>query len=217
MAAITFPLLTVVDDAGAIVSGATVTIASVADKAGTPIAAHGAAVSLAGANVSVDYDPIDPAKGQAWVTLAISKAGSTFTGLNAAPSFFLTADAQRLAQILFTGDGRVKVALSDATGAEILPDTGLVAAVTAGVWSATERALTATGLDAITATEPTAAIDGAMSTWNFRKLLRWGVMRMARGTKNGSATIVVRTLNGTTSTTQAISVVAGVETLEGPT
>jgi len=104
-----------------------------------------------------------------------------------------------------------------ADGATYAVDTGLPAAVTTAVWSATERALTATGLDAITATEPTAAIDGAMSSWNFRKLLRWGVMRMARGTKNGSSAIVVRTLNGTTSTTQAISVVAGVETLEGPT
>lgn len=91
---ITYPQLTVVDDSGAIVSGATVTITSVKDKAGADIASPGATVNQSGANVSVDYDA--ETKGEAWVVLAISKGGSTFTGLNAAPAFYLARDSSRL-------------------------------------------------------------------------------------------------------------------------
>lgn len=91
---ITYPLLTIVDDSGTVVSGATVAITSVTDKAGTAIPSPGATVNLAGANVSVDYDA--EVKGEAWVVLAISKVGSTFTGLNAAPAFFLAKDSGRI-------------------------------------------------------------------------------------------------------------------------
>ena len=87
MATQTYPLLIVVDDSGTITTGATVTIASVTDKAGTAIASPGATLNVAGANVSVDYDVA--AKGEAWITLAISKTGQTFTGLNASPRYFI--------------------------------------------------------------------------------------------------------------------------------
>lgn len=98
MAAVTYPLLTVVDDSGAVVSGATVAIASVKDKSGTDISSPGATVGQSGANVSVDYDA--EAKGEAWVVLAISKVGSAFTGLNAAPAFYLARDSSRIATAL---------------------------------------------------------------------------------------------------------------------
>lgn len=91
---ITYPLMTVVDDSGAIVTGATVAVASVTDPDGVAIASPGATLHQAGANVSVAYDA--EAKGEAWVTLSISKAGSTFTGLNAAPAFFLSRDPSRI-------------------------------------------------------------------------------------------------------------------------
>lgn len=91
---VTFPAWTVTDDTGALISGANVTIASVKDKAGSDIASHGATVNLSGPNVSIDYDP--EAKGDAWVTLAISKAATAFTGINAAPSVFLARDPGRI-------------------------------------------------------------------------------------------------------------------------
>jgi hypothetical protein len=94
---VTYPLMTVVDDSGAIVSGATVAIASVKDKSGADIAMPGATVRQSGANVAVDYDAA--AKGEAWIVLAISKAGSTFTGLNASPAFYLSADPSSLASV----------------------------------------------------------------------------------------------------------------------
>lgn len=91
---ITYPLLTVVDDSGAIVSGATVAITSVKDKLGSDIASHGAVVRQSGANVAVDYDA--ETKGEGWIVLAISKVGSTFTNGNASPAFFLAKDSSRL-------------------------------------------------------------------------------------------------------------------------
>jgi hypothetical protein len=93
-----FPLGSIVDDAGAIVAGATVTIASVKDPAtDNNIASHGAtvAVSSDGLRCGVLYDPTT--KGDAWVTLAVSKAGSTFSGSNASPVLFAAADAQTIA------------------------------------------------------------------------------------------------------------------------
>lgn len=95
---ITYPLMTVVDDSGAVVTGATVGITSVTDKSGSAIPSHGATVSQSGANVSVDYDA--EAKGEAWIVLAISKVGSTFTGLNAAPAFYLAKDSGRVLNAL---------------------------------------------------------------------------------------------------------------------
>lgn len=228
MATLAFPVHIVLDDAGAIVLGATVTIASVTDKDGNPVATHGATVSLAGANVVVNYDPT--LKGEAWATLAISKAGSTFTGLAAAPRAFLVADAQsvgtlliRLPQVIpfVSITGEVKADLWRA-GAQVA--AGDPAADAAAVWASPNRTITdktgfklnIDGLDAIATAEPTVAIDGPVATWNFRKLLRWGVMWSSRGDK-GLTTITVKTLAGTTSTTQAITSVAGVETLGGPT
>lgn len=111
---ITTPLCRVVDDSGAIVTGATVTITSVTDKAGSAISSPGATVNLAGANVSVDYDA--EAKGEAWVTLAISKVGSTFTGERAAPAFYLAKDSGRLLSG-FTAAGQVDVGKVDGVAA----------------------------------------------------------------------------------------------------
>jgi hypothetical protein len=102
---VTFPVLTVTDDSGAIVTGATVTITSVRDKNQVDIVSHGAIVNavneanvLTGADLSIDYDA--EAKGDAWITLAVSKVGSTFTGLNAAPRIFVTRDSGRILSTL---------------------------------------------------------------------------------------------------------------------
>lgn len=103
MATITYPLLTVVDDAGAVVTGATVTITSVTTKAGAAIASHGATLNTSGANISVDYDA--EGKGEAWIVLAISKGGSTITGLNAAPAFFLAIDSSKIGKLAFGAEG----------------------------------------------------------------------------------------------------------------
>lgn len=108
---ITYPLLTVTDDAGVIVTGATVTISSVTDRAGTTIATPGATLYTAGSNIAVEYDA--DVHGEAWITLAISKAGSTITGLNAAPAFFLSLDPSRIDSYLGGGS---KVAATVATG-----------------------------------------------------------------------------------------------------
>lgn len=94
MAAINYPVWRVVDDGGTLVSGATVTIASVTDIDGAAIASHGAVVHVAGPNVCVAYDA--ETKGDAWITLAVSKAGSTFSGENASPAAYLTADPSKI-------------------------------------------------------------------------------------------------------------------------
>ena len=81
--------------------------------------------------------------------------------------------------------------------------------------------LTPTGLDAITTTEPDTTTDGAVSTWNFRKLLRWGVSALSNGTRTltaGTGTLKVKKLGGAQSTTQNITDDgAGNETLGAPT
>lgn len=98
MAQIIIPFGSIVDDSGALVAGATVTIASVKSPlTDNNIASHGATanVSSDGLRVGVLYDV--EAKGEAWITLAVSKAGSTITGLNASPVAFAAADAQMIA------------------------------------------------------------------------------------------------------------------------
>lgn len=91
---ITYPVLTVVDDDGIIVADATVTVASVTDKANSAISSPGVTVNQAGANVSVDYDV--EAKGEAWITLSVAKSGANFSGLNGSPSIFIAKDSQRI-------------------------------------------------------------------------------------------------------------------------
>ena len=93
-----YPLNPVTDDSGALVTGATVTVASVTDIDGTPIASPGAVVHLAGSNVTVMYDA--EAKGEAWITLAVSKAAHTFTGLNASPVLYASKDPSRIESVL---------------------------------------------------------------------------------------------------------------------
>jgi len=99
---VTFPVWTVADDSGAIVTGATVSVASVTDPSGNPIADHGVTLSFSGPNVSATYDVA--AKGEAWLTLAVSKQGSTFTGFNAAPRAYLASDSGSVAVIKAVSD-----------------------------------------------------------------------------------------------------------------
>ena len=93
MATKPIPFGPILDDSGALVAGATVTIASVKDVTGTNIASHGATLNDdgTGLRVSVNYDAA--AKGEAWITLAVSRVGSTFTGIGAAPTMFAAADS----------------------------------------------------------------------------------------------------------------------------
>lgn len=118
---ITYPLLTVTDDSGNIVSGAIVTIASVTDKAGTTVPSPGATVNVAGANVTVDYDA--EAKGEAWVTLSISKTGSTFTNLNASPAYFLSKDPSRIENTL-PSSGVINSNLTQVNGTAVTTKDG---------------------------------------------------------------------------------------------
>ncbi len=95
-------------------------------------------------------------------------------------------------------------------------------AVTAGTVSdKTGYSLAATGLDALTTTEPDTVTNGAMSTWNFRLLLRWLVSCMSNGTRTlsgGTGTLTVKKLGGTTATAQTIADDGvGNETLGAPT
>lgn len=122
MATINYPLWRVVDDAGTLVSGATVTIASVTDADNAAIASHGATVHQAGPNVVVSYDA--EAKGDAWITLTVTKAGSTFTGENASPAAFLTVDPSKIGTNL---DATVSSRLAtgtDVSGAAVVGSAG---------------------------------------------------------------------------------------------
>lgn len=94
MATITYPVCRTVNDAGTILTGCTVTVASVLDLDGTPVASHGAQVHVAGSLVSVTYDAA--AKGDAWITLSVSKSGETITNENASPAIFASADPSRI-------------------------------------------------------------------------------------------------------------------------
>jgi hypothetical protein len=110
MAQIFLPLGSIVDDAGAIVAGATVTIASVKSPIDdSNIAAHGATVALSsdGLRCGVLYDVA--AKGEAWITLAVSKAGSTFSGSNASPVLFASSDPQSITSRAVPGDAMTLV------------------------------------------------------------------------------------------------------------
>lgn len=140
MTPITFPLMVVIDDSRAIVAGATVTIASVTTKAGTAIPSHGAVLNL-GADpfISVDYSPED--KAEAVLTLAISKVGSTITGLNAAPRFFLAKDSGRVVTNLDAPVSGVPAAVATAVGSAIA--SGTVAGTPASALSFTLSGLPA--------------------------------------------------------------------------
>lgn len=165
MAVVTFPLLTVTDDSGTVLTGATVSITSVKDKAGNAIASHGATLNTSDANISVDYDA--EVKGEAWIVLSVSKAGSTITGLNAAPAFFLSKDSSRInsgisstgtvtvgtnndktgyslsqsfpnnfAALAITGSGAVTVGTNnDKTGYTLTTTPPTAAAIATQVWS----------------------------------------------------------------------------------
>lgn len=160
MAAITFPFWTVIDDAGAVVTGATVTVASVTTKAGTAISTPGATVNLSGADVSVDYDPA--LKGDAWVVLAVSKSGSTFTGVRAAPRQYLTADAQNVLAVkaktdVLTFTGSNVNANTEAVlgiGAVAYDQAAEVAAIAAAVWAAAVRTITGGTIGTYTGNTP---------------------------------------------------------------
>lgn len=100
MSAVTFPVGLLVDDAGAVLAAPVVTIVSVVDKAGTPIASHGATVngSASATPISVDYDVA--LKGEAWVTLSVSQSAHTVTGARALVAIFASSSGADLAQLL---------------------------------------------------------------------------------------------------------------------
>lgn len=95
---IAYHVCQVVDDADALVSGATVAVVSVKTIDGTPVPDHGVTVHQSDSNVCVRYDA--EAHGEAIVTLGISKSGSTITGVRAAPSIFLARDSSRIMRAL---------------------------------------------------------------------------------------------------------------------
>lgn len=195
MAQFPYPVHVVVDDDGAIVPGATVTVASVVDKDDAPIASHGATVSLAGAKVCVNYDP--ETKGDAWVTLAVSKSGSTFTGLNAAPCSYLTRDAQRIGRLLFTATDEVRAKLYEA-GVAVGPSAG---DPTEDEWASIKTTLGVNG----TAT-PTAPTAGPLKT--IDDLIDTEVATLATGLGT-VATNVASILSSILAAQDAAAVTAG--------
>lgn len=96
MSIISHPVL-LFDDLGNPLNGATVVIYSVTDKLGVLIANHGATVNIAGSNCSVDYDPL--AKGEAWITLNVTKIGTQITKGNAFPAIFASLNSSQLMSI----------------------------------------------------------------------------------------------------------------------
>lgn len=142
MAAITWEFPPVTDASGALVSGATVTVASVTTKSGVAVASHGATVNgvdganvLTGSNVSVEYDP--QGKGDAYVELLVSKAATAFGGTLSSPRRYLTRDAQLILGALVAAGsdpGGVNVAAWKGGAIDALEETVLALAV--GVVSA---------------------------------------------------------------------------------
>ena len=136
MATITYPVCRTVNDAGTILTGCTVSIASVLQPDGTPVASHGAQVQVAGSLVSVTYDAAT--KGDAWITLSVSKSGETITNENASPAVFASADPSRITYL----DASVSSRSTYAGGA--------VASVTAPVQiSLSQTGLSPRALDAV--------------------------------------------------------------------
>ena len=191
MATITYPVCRTVNDAGTILTGCTVTVASVLDLDGTPVASHGAQVHVAGSLVSVTYDAA--AKGDAWITLSVSKSGETITNENASPAIFASADPSRITYL----DAAVSSRSTYAGGA--------VASVTAPVTVGTNNdktgyKLASDGLDSISTTAPS----GVAS--NFREMMVQVWRRFFRKTTKTSSQIKTYADDGTTvTTTQAIS------------
>lgn len=96
MASITYGFGNLVDDSGALLtSSASVTIASVTDKAGVAIVSHGATVNTGALpKVSVDYDSVT--HGEAWITLSVSQSARTITAANASPAIYAAKDSNAL-------------------------------------------------------------------------------------------------------------------------
>jgi len=102
MSVITFPVGNLFDDLGVLLSAPVVTITSVTDKAGTAIVTPGATVNASGTAtpISVDFDP--ELHSEAWITLAVSQAGRTITGTNAAIAIYAAKDSSRIVTALPT-------------------------------------------------------------------------------------------------------------------
>lgn len=139
MAVITMPVGILLDDAGAILTAPVVTITSVTDKAGSAIASPGATVNASGTAtpVSVDYDA--EAKGEAWITLAVSQAGRTVTGVNAAPAFYVARDSSRIITNI-TGDAFAR--LGAPGGVSISADIAAIPAALLDASNGIETAMT---------------------------------------------------------------------------
>lgn len=162
--------------------------------------------AYAGVEVNDDFADFQGALTAATATTLTGKAGTTFP---------LNALQLRYVEIT-SGDGRSQVAIITGNTADDPPVLTLdrTLAVVPAVGNAyriggpADVRLTPEGLDAVDPTEPTVTDDGAMSTWNFRKLLRWGVSALANATRTidqGTGQLTVKTLSGATSTTQSIT------------
>lgn len=152
MAQQTYPFGPVLDDSGVKVTGATVTIASVTTAAGAAISSHGATVLQAGAFVSVLYDA--ELKGDAVVTLAVSKAATSITKLNAAPVQYLTKDSQRLGQLTFVPTTNEIHAKLYEAGVAVVPDVDLPADTADAVWAVATRTITGGTVTTYTGNSP---------------------------------------------------------------
>lgn len=133
-----------------------------------------------------------------------------------------------------TGGGAIYARIGAPAGASIAADIqtrstyggGPVASVTSPVTVGTNSdktgySLGSDGLDAVLTAEPDTTTDGPVSTWNFRKLLRWSVGSMMTGMRtlsSGTGTLIVQKLAGGNMSSQTIADDgAGNETLGAPT
>lgn len=165
MSAITFPVGPIEDDGGALVTGATVTVASIKNATGSAVGGASATVQLSDSNCSVSYDV--STYGEAWITLAVSASGHTFSGKLGAPAVYCSLDPARIAQ----------------TAAVDLSISGLI-------WNGTvnDGSPTATGFT-IAATSPS-TLSSTSNAYSGRTLA------MTSGAKSGEESIITGSTSG---------------------
>lgn len=170
-----------------------------------------------GTHVDGTYDPItgnytDP--GKAWV---VAGHDYTFAGVSQTAEYPTTATSQAaqlatdqavVAGYLENIDGGVTILGQVGTGVNATTAQAAAAAALAA-WGKTGFSLAATGLDSITATEPTA------KPTTFPGWIMWLIQRFRRADKS-STQIKVLTEAGATVTTQTITAVGADETVGAP-
>lgn len=168
---ITYPIGYLVDDSGAILSAPVVSIVSVKDKAGSDIASPVAAVNGSGTAfaISVDYDA--ETHGEAFITLSVSQATHTITGLNATIVLFCAKDSGRIITNL---DGQVSLRLL--TSGYTAPDNADIVSALADLVTLLGRTDPSSALTAIAtalATLPSAAsiVTALNADTNFKTIL----------------------------------------------